>query len=157
MPILPLTASLIANEKTFCIRKFLPRHFCQPLNENTRVTINWLTAQSMQAVITDPNTNVDTIIDNVKQTFGVEVPRSKAYRARKKAFDTVIGDKRAQYRRIRDYLQTILDTNPGSRCIVTTKQLIEHPSPTPRFHGLFVCLNASKEGFLNGCRPFIGI
>ena len=78
----------------------MPRHFCQHLNKNTRVTINSLTAQSMQAVITDPNTNVDTLIENVKQTFGVEVPRSKAYKARKKAFDTVIRDQRAQYKRI---------------------------------------------------------
>ena len=151
-----ITASVIAHEKTFCIRKFLPRHLCQPLGENTKVTIEWLTAQSMQAVITDPKTNVDTLIENVNQSFGVKVPRSKAYRARKKAFDTVIGDQRAQYTRIRDYLQAILDTNPGSKCIVTTKELIEHPNPNPRFHGLFVCLNASKEGFLNGCRPFIG-
>jgi hypothetical protein len=26
-----------------------------------------------------------------------------------------------------------------------------------RFHELFICLNASKEGFLHGCRPFIGM
>ena len=50
----------------------------------------------------------------------------------------------------------MLDTNPGSRCIVTTKHLKTHPSINPRFHGLFMCLNACKEGFLNGCRPFIG-
>jgi hypothetical protein len=31
----------------------------------------------------------------------------------------------------------------------------ENPSNNPRFHGLFMCLNASIEGFLNGCRPFI--
>ena len=55
-----------------------------------------------------------------------------------------------------DYLQAVLDTNPESRCIVTTKQLKAHPSINPRFHGLFMSLNACKEGFLNGCRPFIG-
>ncbi|KAM0880742.1 hypothetical protein ACQ4PT_033378 [Festuca glaucescens] len=48
-------------------------------------------------------------------------------------------------------------TNPGSRCIVTTKMLLEHPSKNPRFHGLFYCLGASIEGFLKGCRPFFGL
>ena len=151
-----LTASKIAHEKTFCIRKFGPKHTCQPLGENTRVTIDWLAEKSLQAVRTDPKTCVDTLIENTKIHYGVEVPRSKAYRARRKAFATVIGDHEAQYTRLRDYLQAILDTNPGSRCIVTTKELVEHPSRNPRFHGLFICLNASKEGFLNGCRPFIG-
>ena len=112
--------------------------------------------QSQEAVRTDPNTCVDTLIQNAKLKFGVAVPKSKAYRARQKAFTAVIGDQKKQYTRLRDYLQAILDTNPGSRCIVTTKELVEHPSKNPRFHGLFMCLNASKEGFLNGYRPFIG-
>jgi hypothetical protein len=72
--------------------------------------------------------------------------------------------------RIRDYLQTVIDINPGSRCIVTTRN-----GPTeeqleamkngqmvdicyrPRFHGLFFCVNAARQGFLDGCRPFIGL
>nr|XP_051222305.1 uncharacterized protein LOC127340602 [Lolium perenne] len=41
--------------------------------------------------------------------FGVEVPRSKAYRARKKAFDVVMGDQKAQYTRLKDYLQGFLN------------------------------------------------
>ena len=59
--------------------------------------------------------------------------------------------------RLRDYLQAVLDTNPGSRCIVTTFEDPENPAPTPRFKYMFYCLAASKEGFLNGCRPFIGL
>jgi hypothetical protein len=152
-----LTASKIQHEMTFCIRKFRALHNCIPHGENTKVSIDWLAVKSQEAVRTDPNTCVDTLIQNAKLKYGVSVPKSKAYRARKKAFSTVIGDQKKQYTRLRDYLQAILDTNPGSRCIVTTKELVEHPSPNPRFHGLFICLNASKEGFLNGCRPFIGI
>ena len=84
------------------------------------------------------------------------MPKRKAYRARRKAFNKVIGDQKKQYTRLRDCLQAILDTNPGSRCIVTTKEVLGDPSMNPRFHGLFICLNASKQGFLNGCRPFLG-
>ena len=58
--------------------------------------------------------------------------------------------------RLGDYLQAVLDTNPGSRCIVTTFEDPENPAPTPRFKYLFYCLAASKEGFLNGRRTFIG-
>jgi hypothetical protein len=99
---------------------------------------------------------VDTLIENSKQKYGVEVVKSKAYRARLKALQVVLGDHKAQYTRNRDYLQAVIDSNPGSRCIVTTRQLVEHPSPNHMFHGLFYYLNASKQGFLNGCRPFLG-
>jgi hypothetical protein len=30
-------------------------------------------------------------------------------------------------------------------------------SQQPRFHGLFFCVNAAKQGFLDGCRPFLGL
>jgi hypothetical protein len=68
----------------------------------------------------------------------------------------VLGDHVRHYARIRDYLQTLLDTNPDSRCIGTTMVVQKHPSCNPRFYATFICLNGSKEGFLNGCRPFIG-
>jgi len=101
------------------------------------VSIDWLAANSEQAIRTDPNTYVDTLIENAKLKYGVELPRSKAYRARMKAYSAVIGHQKKQYTRLRDYLNAILVTNP-------------------RFHGLFICFNASLQGFLNGCRPFIG-
>ncbi|CAM0882313.1 unnamed protein product [Alopecurus aequalis] len=44
-----ITASTIANEKTFCIRKFNNRHTCTPHGENTRVTIDWLAAKSVDS------------------------------------------------------------------------------------------------------------
>ncbi|KAM0849442.1 hypothetical protein ACQ4PT_053734 [Festuca glaucescens] len=152
-----MSASKIAHEQTFCIRKILGVHTCIASGQHTKVTIDWLAKQSEQAVRIDPNTTVDTLIDNANQKWGVPIPKSKSYRARKIAFSIVMGDQKAQYTRLRDYLQAVIDTNPGSRCIVTTKHVVEHPSTNPRFHGLFYCLNASKEGFLNGCRPFIGV
>jgi hypothetical protein len=96
------------------------------------------------------------LIDNAKHKHGIEVPRSKAYRARKKALQVVVGDERAQYTRIRDYLQGVIESNLGSRCIVTRRRSLEHPSPNPIFDGLFYYLHACKEGLLNGCKPFIG-
>jgi hypothetical protein len=41
------------------------------------------------------------------------------YRARTRARNIVLGDHKKQYHRLRDYLQTVIDRNPGSRCIVT--------------------------------------
>jgi hypothetical protein len=103
-----------------------------------------------KAIRTDVTTKVDTIIENAKDKHGVCVPRTMAYRAKNEAVRVVLGDHVEQYRRIRDYLNTVIQTNPGSRCVVTTRMQPENPSNNPRFHWLFI------EGFLNGCRPFIG-
>ena len=152
-----MVASVIGNEKTFCIRKLQLEHTCAPSGENCKVPTRFVAKAIEDSMRTDPRAGVETVIEKTKEKFGVEVGKNKAYRARQKALSVVQGDQEAQYTRIRDYLQTVLDTNPGSRCIVTTRVVREHPSPNPRFHRLFMCLGAQIEGFLKGCRPFIGM
>jgi hypothetical protein len=134
------------------------------------VNSKWLSRQYVDKFRSDPNTNITSLQDKAKKDFGVSVPKRMAYRAKTKARQMVLGDHKKQYFRIRDYLQTVIDKNPGSRCIVTT---VTGPteeeteamkqghnadiSYEPRFHGLFFCVNAARLGFLEGCRPFIGL
>ena len=151
-----ITASKIAHESTFSIKKMNLDHTCGASGENTKVTMKWVAKAVEDTVRSNPGAGVETILSYTKKKFGVHVPKSLAYRARRKAVDVVQGDHKTQYYRLRDYLQCVLDTNPGSRCVVTTKEFELHPAPTPRFHYMFYCLFACKEGFLNGCRPFIG-
>ena len=151
-----MIGSEIKGEKTFCLRKMSLKHTCGTAGEDCKVTAKWLAKVCEPSIRIDPRTGVQTVIESTKEKFGVDVSKDMAYRAKRKALNRVLGDQVKQYRRIRDYLQTVIDTNPGSRCVVTTKMVLEHPSVNPRFHALFMCLQGSKEGFLNGCRPFIG-
>ena len=150
-----ITASKIAHESTFSIKKMNLDHTCGASGENTKVTMKWVAKAVEDTVRSNPGAGVETILSYTKKKFGVHVPKSLAYRARRKAVDVVQGDHKTQYYRLRDYLQCVLDTNPGSRCVVTTKEFELHPAPTPRFHYMFYYLFAYKEGFLNGCKPFM--
>ncbi|XP_073355273.1 uncharacterized protein [Aegilops tauschii subsp. strangulata] len=131
-------------------------HTCPASGENTKVITKWLSKAVEPSLRADPRAHVDALIKNSKVKFSVDVSKSAAYRARRKAMKVVQGDQKEQYYRLRDYLQAVIDTNPGSRCIIITFEDPENPAPTPRFKYMFYCLHASKQGFLNGCRPFIG-
>jgi hypothetical protein len=165
-----MTASRIKHEETFCIKKMQLVHSCPTEPASSRVNCKWLSNAYVQEFKSDPNTGITSLQDKAKVDFGVDVPKRMAYRARTKAIQMVLGDHKKQYHRIRDYLQTVIDKNPGSRCIVTTvtgpteeeQEAINRGqqvfiSDKPRFHGLFFCVNAAKQGFLDGCRPFIGL
>ncbi|XP_073355382.1 uncharacterized protein [Aegilops tauschii subsp. strangulata] len=54
------------------------------------------------------------------EKYGVDVPKAMAYRAKNLAVEAVLGDHKKQYPRLRDYAQTVMDTNPGSRVVVST-------------------------------------
>jgi hypothetical protein len=135
------------------------KHTCETTTDSTRVSARWLAAKYESLFRSDPNTTIQTVIDSAMQHFGVQVPKMMAYRAKWLAIDDVLGDHREQYVRLRDFAQTVVDTNPKSRVIVTTvtpAPSLENPHPGPTFHGLFFCINGAREGFLKGCRPFIG-
>jgi zinc finger SWIM domain-containing protein 3 len=154
-----IVASEIKGEKTFVIRKMQLTHTCDTTTDTTRVSSRWLARNYEAAFRSDPNASIQTLIDSARQQHGVEIPRMMAYRAKNLALDTVLGDHRQQYVRLRDFAQTVIETNLGSRVIVTTvtpPPFEENPHPGPSFHGLFFCINGAREGFLKGCRPFIG-
>ena len=155
-----MTASVIKGEKTFVIRKMRIEHTCETSTDSSRVSARWLAGRYESLFRSDPHIGIQTIIDKEKLQYGVEVPKMMAYRAKNHALDAVLGDHREQYFILRDWAQAVLDTNAGSRVIVHTVVPLpseENPHPGPTFHGLFFCLNGTKEGFLKGCRPFIGL
>ena len=155
-----IVASQIKNEQTFCVKKFRAEHTCPTSDKHSKVSSKWLGSTILETIRSDPNTTVPALVDKAKRKFGIEVPKMMAWRAKKAAKEIVLGDHKKQYHRLTDYIETVKICNPRSRCIVTTvtpKSTNENPHPGPRFHGLFFCLNAPREGFLNGCRPFIGL
>ena len=101
------------------------------------------------------NLRPQLIQNEIKRKYGLEVSRYKIHRGKKRAKDMIYGDSRAQFEILRDYCQTLLDHNPGSSIGITTDPSLN--PLRPRFERLFVCLEAWKSGFVNGCRPFIGL
>lgn len=59
------------------------------------------------------------------------------------------------YARLWDYGAEVLRTNPGSSLFIKGEATEESENPT--FQRLYICFNALKQGFLNGCRKIIGL
>ncbi|KAK1631963.1 hypothetical protein QYE76_006278 [Lolium multiflorum] len=150
-----LHSSTIKGERTHCIRQIMLPHTCGTKTDTSRINSSWLAKKYEDFIKSDPSMCVTALMDAVLRDHGVEISKHMAYRAKNRALEAVVGDEDAQFTRIRDYMQTVMDKDPGSRCHVTTVQPV--PEKNPRFWGLFFTLNAQIQGFLNGCRPFIGI
>ncbi|KAE8809121.1 hypothetical protein D1007_14299 [Hordeum vulgare] len=150
----------IKGKTTFVIKKMRIEHTCPVSTETTRVSAKWLAVQFESLFKSDITTGIQTLIDACMEKYGVEVPKIVTYRAKNLAIEFVLGEHKKQYPRLRDYAQTVMDTNPGSRVVVTTLTPIpteKIPHPGPRFHAMFYCINGAREGFLKECIPFIGV
>ena len=87
--------------------------------------------------------------------------KNKLYRARERALGGSIHAHAAEYSKLRWYANMILRTNPGSRAVIcsdlvngqTSSQVVAHPI----FKRIFISLFASKRGFIDACRPIVGL
>ena len=77
------------------------------------------------------------------------------YRSRKAARGLITGNEKAQYGILRDYAEMIRRTDRGSKVILQTE--IENENAKPKFKRMYIRYNAQKVGFLDGCRPFVGL
>jgi hypothetical protein len=84
----------------------------------------------------------------------VNISRSQAYRARKKALELIEGSFVEQYGRIWDYCAEVRRTNPNTTMIMKTRPPTNEDEQ-PVFERIYVCLGALKEGMKNGCRRLI--
>jgi hypothetical protein len=150
-----ILSSTITGETTHVICWLVLPHTCGKTNDSSRINAVWVSKTYEDQIRSEPNMKITALIDMVKRDHGVSISTHMAYRAKNKALEVIDGHHESQYYRIRDYLQTVMNTNPGSRCIVNTI-VNQIPQKNPRFHGLFYFLNAQVQGFLEGCRPFIG-
>ncbi|KAL0463410.1 UNVERIFIED_CONTAM: hypothetical protein Slati_0228600 [Sesamum latifolium] len=130
-------------------------HRCLRNFNNKSVNSTYLAERYMETFLDDPNMTVKSFRKLVRREVKVYAHRQKLYRAKRKANEKVQGNVHKQYSKLRQYCNVILKTNPGSMVVLK----IEGP-PLFRnltFQRIFVMFDAQMKGFLEGCRPIIGL
>ena len=147
--------SQVTNEMTFQIKTLNPTHTCTRAYKNSACTSRWISKRYMQKFRYDLNCPTAGLQKEIKDKFHVDVGRMQVYRARKSAEKVIDGDGNEQYNRFWDYCETLKATNVGT----TTLMLVDRPTldVAGTFQRLYICLQATKEGFKAGCRPLIGL
>lgn len=75
-------------------------------------------------------------------------------KTRKFILKKVTGDHIAEFGRLYDYRDVLLQINPGSTCVVKVANLEDYKK---EFISLYICFAAMKKGFMEGCRKCIGL
>uniref|UniRef100_A0A2N9FZE3 SWIM-type domain-containing protein n=1 Tax=Fagus sylvatica TaxID=28930 RepID=A0A2N9FZE3_FAGSY len=137
--------------ESFQINSFESVHTCSRAFHSRAVSSRWVAKKYVDHFRINPDMELDELIGKVMKDHEVELSRSKAYRAKQYAKVLIEGSYLEQYRRVRDYCEELMRTNPG-----TTAKVDVHV-PGQQFKRLYVCLDGCKKGFLAGCRPIIGL
>ncbi|XP_073155943.1 uncharacterized protein [Henckelia pumila] len=146
-------ASLVMGGPTFQIKTLKGRHTCSKAATNWLANYKYLAKKIEQVVRENPNVKTNQLINYIKRECGVNVSKWKAVRAKKYALQSIRGVDNVQYEILRDYCETVLKYNPGSRIIIRTRE----DCVAPTFGKLYYSLSGLKMNFLTSCRPIIGL
>jgi hypothetical protein len=134
-------ASWSNTRDSFQIKTFKPTHNCGTHHENKKANVNWISNHYLENFRDDPTWTEYALREQIKRDYNITIPRW--YRAKKMAMKKVYGNEAEHYKNSRDYAAAVQRWNPGSMC-----GLLKNG---PKFHRMFVCLDACKKGLIFGC------
>ncbi|KAL0396443.1 UNVERIFIED_CONTAM: hypothetical protein Scaly_0092700 [Sesamum calycinum] len=102
----------------------------------------------------NPKLGISEFRNELCTTLKANVSKWRAYKAKKKAMDLMQGKMKEQFNKIWDYCEEIMRSNPSS---TVRMKLIGEEGERKQFHRFYMCFNACKMGFINGCKPVVGV
>jgi hypothetical protein len=91
--------------------------------------------------------------ETIQEDMGVEVSLTMVKRAKVKVIKKVMDARSGEYSRLFDYALELKRSNPGSSVHIA----LDPKEEDHVFHRIYICLDACRRGFLDGCRRVIGL
>ncbi|MDV3201776.1 MAG: hypothetical protein Q8872_02860 [Candidatus Phytoplasma australasiaticum] len=131
-----------------------PEHKCFRSNKNPMLSCKYLQKMIKNKVLAEPKLKIKALGEMLKKDDEVYANRRMIERARKE----IIKDHREEYKvefaNLRGYAAELKRSNPGSTVsIAVTKNGLGEDV----FSRMYVCFDALKQGWKQGCRRFIGV
>lgn len=138
---------------TFTIRTIHEQHTCGGICHlgHQQASVEWVANSVEQRLRENPHCKPKEILEEIHRVHGIALSYKQAWRGKERIMAAVRGSFEEEYRLLPQYCDQIKWTNPGSIALV-------YGNPVDNsFQRLFVSFQASIYGFLNACRPLIGL
>ncbi|KAK2662001.1 hypothetical protein Ddye_000575 [Dipteronia dyeriana] len=136
---------------TFMLKTLSDQHDYYRQYHNKEAKVKWIASKFEKLVKSNPSINVRVIGELLRETYKVSVDIRTLYRAKNRALKELAKDHGKCFGYLRRYAFMLNQTNPGVSVHICTQ------NPQPTFQRIFLRFEPQKVGFLEGCRPFIGV
>ncbi|XP_025670684.1 uncharacterized protein [Arachis hypogaea] len=134
------------------IKTYQPEHSCARDLGSNAADQHWISRKIVKRMATHPHMTTREATEFLREDFSLAPHPKMVYRAVVEARDKIMENEKEQYNRTRDYCEQILSSNPGSTARL---ELMTIPEALPVFDKIYICLDACKRGFKEGCRPLL--
>ncbi|KAK9083359.1 hypothetical protein Scep_029830 [Stephania cephalantha] len=146
-------AAKLPGVPTFTVRTINEAHTCGGITHlgHQQASVQWVANSVEQRLRENPNYKPKEILEEIHRAHGITLSYKQAWRGKERVMAAVRGSFEEGYRILPQYCEQIKRTNPGSIASV-------YGNPGDNcFQRLFVSFQASIYGFVNACRPLLGL
>ncbi|XP_073154707.1 uncharacterized protein [Henckelia pumila] len=146
-------AAKLPGVPTFTIRTINDTHTCGGISHlgHQQASVQWVANSVEQRLRENPNCKPKEILEEIHRVHGITLSYKQAWRGKERIMTAMRGSFEEGYRLLPQYCEQVKRTNPGSIASVYT-----NPADNC-FQRLFISFQASIYGFLNACRPLLGL
>ncbi|GMI82670.1 hypothetical protein HRI_001936300 [Hibiscus trionum] len=138
----------------YVVKTYNSKHMCFRNNKNTMLSCKMIQKAFRDRILMDPKMKVAALKEMCQTELGAYATYDMCRRARKTVLKEMHGSYVEEFANLWGYAAELLQSNPDS---TVTIQVDRENGRSARFHRMYVCLGALKQGWRDGCRPFIGI
>ncbi|KAH9778241.1 SWIM-type domain-containing protein [Citrus sinensis] len=125
------------------------------VDDNYEATSDWIAATYLHLFKANPEIKISVIAAALMQRYGIECNNQRLYMAKRKALELLGEDHKTSYSKLFRYMHALLNSNHGSTVSIERDWI--GGAEFPKFKRFFFCIDSSRRGFFEGCRPFIGV
>ncbi|KAL4346419.1 hypothetical protein GQ457_17G005010 [Hibiscus cannabinus] len=148
-----LYASYDTRYDCYVVKTYNSEHMCFRNNKSTMLSCKMIQKHFRDIILMNPKMKVATLKEMCQTELGAYATYDMCRRARKAILKEMQGSYVEEFANLWGYAAELLRSNPGS----TVSIQVDRENGGTRFHRMYICLGALKQGWRSGCRPFIGI
>ena len=155
-------ASPMPDGVTYKVKSYNPLHTClRNSKDNSEATSGWIAEKLERELRRNPEMSLEHMADDLRDIYHIECCNTRLYRARKKARERLEGDYVTSYNKLPAYTAVLREWNPGTlvKLAFQNRHYDQNNNimQNPIFKRFFIAFPSIRNGFLNGCKPFIGV
>ncbi|KAJ1691804.1 hypothetical protein LUZ63_015959 [Rhynchospora breviuscula] len=146
-------AAKLPGVPTFTIRTINDSHSCSGIGHlgHQQASVQWVANSVEERLRENPHYKPKEILEEIHRMHGITLSYKQAWRGKERIMAAVRGSFEEGYRLLPQYCEQVVRTNPGSIATI-------YGDPEDNcFRRLFISYYASIYGFVNACRPLIGL
>ncbi|CAN6363417.1 unnamed protein product [Urochloa humidicola] len=149
-------ASQLQDGRTWEIKKMHYEHTCQStgkVEKNIMATNHWVKDRVLDWLAKDNKIGPKDLKKKLEEQYHLNLSHWVVWDGRNKALEQLKGKWDDSFESIFSFKAEVEKTNPGSLVDIQYEKV----GKKMRFTRMFVALKSCVDGFLNGCRPFLGV